>query len=126
MMNFLEAPLLGLVRPPGPNWTDQRYRSITSGLIHQQQRQSRSTHGTFCLYLGRTPVPATLTTILLLPGQFRKLDAVAVLTGPLLPAPLHLRRRRRRPDMGMHPGAGDVCHPQRVGELGTGIVMLFH
>ena len=40
--------------------------------------------------LHRQPVPATLTTTPVpprAPGQFRKLDAVAVLTGRLLPAP---------------------------------------
>jgi len=40
--------------------------------------------------LHRQPVPATLTTNPVpqrAPGQFRKLDALAVLTGPLLPAP---------------------------------------
>src|SRR5260370_675072 len=41
--------------------------------------------------LHRQPVPATLTPPVP-PGQFRKLDALAVLTGPLLPAPLYRPR----------------------------------
>jgi hypothetical protein len=43
------------------------------------------------------------------PGQFRKLDAVAVLTGPLLPAPLASRSRLWTPTSGGWVGGGDVA-----------------
>ena len=57
--------------------------------------------------LHRQPVPATLTPpchrATAPPGQFRKLDALAVLTGPLLPAPRpadgHRQRMALRPDL---------------------------